>query len=251
MVCHDRTAMSAAVPNAASPSEISPTRRAAVDRARQAWVTRLIDLSQRNNLLYYRPLKVGNLDLTAADRDELAELLSGKTVAVSKLLPGLDRVKLAAQVKEIARKARENFEERGLETLFLAAGMATWKGEEGKRAPESAVLLVPVVVNARDRAGPTLKRNGEPVINPVLLQVLSTNFRVELNPDDVLAAADTDADRDDDPFNLDALLAKLDELCRGALGFGVRRTVVLGNFTFQKMAMVRDLRDLGEQLASN
>ena len=243
--------MSADVPTAgqAAPADVSPSRRAAVDRARQAWVSRLIDLSQRNNLLYYRQLKVGTLDLTAADRDVLAELLSGKTVAASKLLPGSDRVKLAAQVKEIARKARENFEERGLETLFLAAGMATWKGEEGKRDPQSAVLLVPVVVNARDRAGPALKRNGEPLINPVLLQVLSTNFRVDLKPDEVLAAADTDPDRDDDPFDLDALLAKLDELCRGVAGFGVRRTVVLGNFTFQKMAMVRDLRELGERLA--
>src|SRR5688572_22513510 len=78
---HHPPAMSAAVPHAAESGP--PARRAAVDRARQAWVSRLIDLSQRNNLLYYRPLKVGNLDLTAADRDELAELLSGKTVAVS------------------------------------------------------------------------------------------------------------------------------------------------------------------------
>src|SRR5438552_14951552 len=57
-------------------------RAAAVDRARQGWISRLIDLSQRNNLLYFRALKVGTLDLTLADRDALAELLSGKSVGL-------------------------------------------------------------------------------------------------------------------------------------------------------------------------
>jgi len=32
-----------------------------LDKARQAWISRLIDLSQRNNLLYFRPLKVGTV----------------------------------------------------------------------------------------------------------------------------------------------------------------------------------------------
>ena len=45
---------------------------------------------------------------------------------------------LASVLKQIGRKAKENFEERGLETLHLAAGLATWKGEDGKRPPESA-----------------------------------------------------------------------------------------------------------------
>jgi very-short-patch-repair endonuclease len=232
-------------------------RRDAVDKARQAWISRLIDLSQRNNLLYFRPLKVGTLDLTAADRDALAELLSGKSVPLHKLLPpDADRVKINAQAKEIARKAKENVEERGLETLSLAAGMASWEGENGKRPPESAVLLVPVALDVKGRgAVPTLKRTGEPQVNPVLLHVLASQFRCTIEPDELLKAADTDPDRDDDPFDLDALLAKLTELCGtggAAIGkFEVRRRVVLGNFSFQKMAMVRDLRELGGQLTDN
>src|SRR4051794_15923497 len=92
-------------------------RRAVVDRARQGWISRLIDLSQRNNLLYFRALKVGTIDLTSADREVLAELLSGKSVTIARLLPEGDKKKISAQAKEIARKARENREERGLETL--------------------------------------------------------------------------------------------------------------------------------------
>jgi very-short-patch-repair endonuclease len=230
------------------PSPISPT----VEKARRAWISRLIDLSQRNNLLYFRPLKVGTLDLTTSDRDALAELLSGKSVSLKELLPDADRVQIAAKAKQIARKAKENAEERGLETLYLAAGMATWESEaEGKRAPEAAVLLVPVTLDLRGRSGPALRRSGEPQVNPVFLHVMSATYRLAIDADELLKAADTDPDRDDDPFDLDALLSRLVELARGVPQFGVRRTVILGNFSFQKMAMVRDLRDLGEQLAQN
>src|SRR5688572_22612206 len=164
-----------------SPTNPAPAiRRSAVERARQSWVSRLIDLSQRNNLLYYRELRVGSLNLTAADRDGLAALLSGQAVSLAKLCPGEDRVSTAARVKEIARKSRENSEERGLETMSLAAGYATWRGEEGKRPTNAPVLLVPIAVNARERAGPTLSRSGEPQVNPVLQQVLASRFRCQI-----------------------------------------------------------------------
>jgi hypothetical protein len=39
----------------------SAARGEAVDRARQSWIRKLIDLSRRNNLLYYRPLSLGKL----------------------------------------------------------------------------------------------------------------------------------------------------------------------------------------------
>jgi hypothetical protein len=35
-------------------------------KKRQGWMRKLIDLSRRNNLLYFRPLKRGKLDLTSA-----------------------------------------------------------------------------------------------------------------------------------------------------------------------------------------
>jgi hypothetical protein len=39
----------------------SAARGQAVDRARQSWTRNLIDLSRRNNFLYYRPLSLGKL----------------------------------------------------------------------------------------------------------------------------------------------------------------------------------------------
>jgi hypothetical protein len=67
---------------------VSAARREAVDRARQSWSRKLIDLSRRNNLLYYRPLKTGTLDLTSAESSGMATLLSGvEPVSIEQLLP--------------------------------------------------------------------------------------------------------------------------------------------------------------------
>ena len=55
-------------------------RLTAVDRVREGWIRRLIDLSRRNNLLYYRELKTGTLDFSDANKKALDELLAGKTV---------------------------------------------------------------------------------------------------------------------------------------------------------------------------
>ena len=63
------------VERSSAPPVPSPERRAAVDRARQHWIGRPVDLSRRNNLLYFRDLKVGTLDLTATAPDVMRELL--------------------------------------------------------------------------------------------------------------------------------------------------------------------------------
>lgn len=55
-------------------------RYAAVERVREGWIRRLIDLSRRNNLLYYRELKRGTLDFSDCNSKALKELLTGKTV---------------------------------------------------------------------------------------------------------------------------------------------------------------------------
>jgi hypothetical protein len=39
--------------------------------ARHRWIRKLIDLSRGNNLLYFRPLKAGTLDLTSALSERL------------------------------------------------------------------------------------------------------------------------------------------------------------------------------------
>ena len=47
----------------------------------------------------------------------------------------------ARRVRAIKAKATENFEERGLQTLFLAWGIATWANPRGATVPAAPVLL--------------------------------------------------------------------------------------------------------------
>jgi hypothetical protein len=48
-------------------ARVSKEREATVARARETWISKLIDLSKRNRLLYFREFKTGTLDLTNAD----------------------------------------------------------------------------------------------------------------------------------------------------------------------------------------
>lgn len=231
---------------------VSPDRRQRVDEARARWISRLIDLSPRNNLLYFRELKTGTLDLTASKPDLLAKLLDGSEVPLHKLLPDADRDRLKTQARQIARKARQNFDERGIDTLHIAAGMAAWKSQDpSRRPPESAVIMLPVKIEVRVRSDAVLRRTGEPRLNDVLLHVLAHQFNRTLDPEKIIAAADTEPERDGDSFDLDALLRKVQTLAEGIPDFQVRRRIALGNFFFQKIAMVRDLEFLGDQLAAH
>jgi hypothetical protein len=135
---------------------VTRERQAAVLRARDAWVAKLIDLSRRNKLLFFRDLKTGTLDLSQHDPKILTDLLGGQSVSLSSLLPNADEVNISARANEIRKTAITNLEERGLETLFVALGFATWLASDGGRPPESPVMLVPVALEKRGREGRSL-----------------------------------------------------------------------------------------------
>src|SRR5690242_2576056 len=77
------------------------SRRAGlVQKAATDWKNALVDLGGRNNLLHYRDLKRGTLDLTAANRDAVEGLLLGKAIRVSALFSD------AEQREQMLRRVR-------------------------------------------------------------------------------------------------------------------------------------------------
>ena len=118
-------------------------RDSLVTASRDAWKTRLIDLSRRNNLLFYRPLVNGTLELPISS--ELTDFLSaGRAIPLSDLLAGEELS--TANIRTITRKGLENLEEKGLSTLFLALGRCSWTAEDGGRDPFAPILLFPVTL---------------------------------------------------------------------------------------------------------
>jgi hypothetical protein len=229
--------------------EMSAARRSAVDSAREGWIRRLIDLSRRNNLLFFRDLKTGTVDLSEATGQAMVPFLRGEGVPLSEFVAHDQLAEASAKIREIRRRALSNFEERGLETLFLAMGMASWEPADQGRPTEAAVLLIPTTVELRGREGRSinLRRGGDIQANLVLIHVLEVEHGVVVAADAVIEALQGDDEGENfDPHPVYQLLS---EAARDVPGFTVRPRLVLGNFAFQKTAMVRDLKEFGDEMA--
>src|SRR5690348_4928030 len=232
------------------PTPISPQRREAVDKARQTWIRKLIDLSRRNNLLYYRPLKTGTLDLSDADPLHMTALLSGnESIPIGKLLPDHADESLTSVLREIARRAQSNSEEKGLQTLFVAIGMATWSSDDGGRPPDAPVLLLPVTLETKGTHSFGIRRNGTLQVNLVLLHVLEKQFGISVEPDHLMSQLSED--NVGEKFDFEPVDAELRKRAAGVKGFSVKQGTVLGNFAFQKMAMVKDLQERDNEMAAH
>lgn len=232
--------------------EPSAERRGIVDHARERWTKKLIDLSRRNNLLFFRPLKQGTLDLTTADAAAVSELMASKVaVPLRRLLPDADYSEFSDAAREIRRRARLNLEEKGLDTLFLTYSLATWPTQDGGRPFEAPVLLIPMSIEERGKEGRTvaLRCTGDPQINIVLLHALSGELGREMLPEHVSEPSDSEPGELQEACR--AAVTRFSQLGRGIEGFSVRDRLVLGNFSFQKMAMVKDLRERGKEMAGN
>ena len=232
-----------------------------VSQAAARWAKDLTDVSGRNRLLFYRDLKVGTLNLADADPGELARLLSsvpGKQIRLRRLFSGTgtthqdhtdDAVKRA---RAISRKALENFEERGISTLFIVQGMATWTTEASSATPAAPVLMCPLGLHRRGASETDfdLSLDGEWTVNGALLQSLAREFGVEVSSEELLGSYLSDARLDDD--EVEAVFDDLSNRASRIPNFAIRRQrMLIGNFMYKKMPMVNDLRNNLEMLAQN
>ncbi|MDQ6921049.1 MAG: DUF4011 domain-containing protein, partial [Candidatus Dormibacteraeota bacterium] len=237
----------------------SPERRAMVERARQHWISRLIDLSRRNRLLYFEPLRVRTVELDAGQMGRALPLLAGQPVPVGRIFGrqelvgreeerelfsdldelGVADLGVARRLREIQKRGNEDFEERGLETVHLAYGMATWKPADEGRPPEAAVLLVPVtVVGTANRL--SLQPKGDIEINLALSHVLEEQFGCR-GLGDRLEQLLAESDELDAAERAERIFRAVRADARTVPGFELRPRAVIANFAFQKLAMVEDL----------
>lgn len=234
------------------PAEGPSLRAQLVAEAVKSWSKDLVDLGGRNNLLYYRDLRTGTLDLGGRLVDAAARtrLLEGSRVSLSALFPDPDAQKDAARrARAIRARHRTNVEERGLETLKLGFGMATWRSERSSGTPNSPVLLWSVEAIPRGTTADDfdLEVSDEPELNPVLLNLLAAEFGVALDPERAPHSVNTPTAIED--FN--SACAWLRDSCGAVPGFAVVDRTVLGNFSYAKLPLVRDLEQAGDQIAEH
>jgi very-short-patch-repair endonuclease len=213
-----------------------------VGRAVKTWTGELVDLGGRNTLLYYRDLKQGTLDIgsgSGASTVAVDALLSSQSVRLSAMFGETAITAAARRARTVKAKATENYEERGLQTLFLAWGMATWTNSRGTATPAAPVLLRQAALSPRTGAGEDFDATlpGEWEINPTLLHLLKTEYGIELDSSEMADLLDQDAAPPDPVL----LFERLTKACADVPGFLVTARVVLGNFSYAKLPMVLDL----------
>lgn len=242
--------MTEASPPTRADEPVTTDRIALVRRTVKEWINELIDLGGRNNLLHYRDLKTGTLNLGEADEEVLAALLKGRTVRLSRLFPNEDaQADAVRRARAVHRKAKENYEERGLSTLYLACGIASWTNVR-TWTPAAPILLIPAQLEPMGAALDDFEVSaaGDPELNPTLLHILKVDYDCEVKAELMLEVVDGQID---EPWEIDAASTWLSEQARPVPGFITRPQFVLANFSYAKLPMVRDLESSEDQLVAH
>lgn len=245
------------------------------------WQRRLLDLSLRNPLLNMRSSRT-NIALMVPNPGLLEDLLAeGKALSIetspgsgsrdseihwqrtgSRLdeeaaLAALKRCKVYAQIEaaqleaslvELYRKARNDLEEGGSNTLFLAVGMLHWQrpgvDERIYRAP---LVLLPVTITRQSvRSGVKLTlSDDEPRFNTTLLELLRQDFDLDIK------GLEGPLPQDSSGTDIATILTRMRHEVRDVAGFEVRDEVHLGTFSFAKYLMWKDLVDRVDKLKDN
>ena len=217
------------------------------------WTQKLLDLSLRNRLLNVRdgkqfiPLFCRDV-CTLEDRlaeSETVQLEQGDpedAFLASMLTVEETRKRLTA----LYRQAKTDLEEGGVNTLFLAVGFLKWRptprDEKFLRAP---VLLIPVRLVRKTLSDYRIARfDEETVVNATLLELLRAEYGISVPGVDPLPS-------DDKGVDVAAVLQSFQSAVADQPGWEVIRTAALGQFSFGKFVMWKDLTSRMDELRKN
>lgn len=236
------------------------------------WERKLLDLSLRNNLLNLHITR-NMLQLVDIDISHLEDTLSeGKSFSIlpnpkaevlkkynlfmqplhnssplyqlandelkhNRLLTHYHQQDLDNILVYIHKNANQAIQENGSSTLYLAVGLLKWFDRKTPEQPRySPILLLPVEINRRSvNSKFTLKSSeSETMINITLVEFLRQEYELNLG---ILEQLPTDEKGVD--------VAKVMGLLRQAIkqikGWDVLEQLVLGNFSFSKLILWKDI----------
>ncbi len=136
----------------------------------------------------------------------------------------------------LAREAESALQEQGCNILYVALGLLDWvdPNDSDRNLSAAPLILVPVELVRRDARQPFRLRllEDEPVVNPTLVELCRSSFRLELPPFDP-----------ESPEPLAGFFQAMEELVAQPYfnGWAVRREMHLGLFSFAKLLMYLDL----------
>jgi hypothetical protein len=223
----------------------SGIRAGKVSAAATAWARELAGLNGRDPLLHYRDLKVGTLDLAAADPDNRKRLLDGDPVPISRLFPHEPlRSSAMRTARAIRDSVRELAEERGVDACHLIVGVATWANPYAAHRPATPVLMRRATVTARDPAETDfiVEVSAQLQINPALLDAMDRQLGLRFSDEDL---------RDPDgELRYPSVVERLREFAPAHVveGFSIAHRAVLARFAREPLTLAADVEALAGEL---
>ena len=240
----------------------------AVSRRIGEWAERLLQLDRRNNLLYFKPGRRA-IGITGITPDELDERLrrsrrglkfpyvsptparrrgfaaqedtdhtDDPVVHPGDIDTDCEPADLQRRLRNLQRRDREWEEEQGLNVLFLALGFLNWVDEDGEKA-RSPLLLIPCDLERESPRDPfrLVRSDEDPSVNPTLRYQLA-RLGVEL------PEYGNESDEDEP---IETYIGRIGSLTRGRTNWSIDSGIIVGTFSYSKLAMYEDLTRMCEQ----
>lgn len=255
--------------NTNSASSIQEEYNSQMHKRIENWKCRLIDLSKRNNLLYFKQSKRSNLAIINPDALNLFNKLVLRHNRLEFLMPpetqltaagynfeneernlfqkekerplsnrlvceGVNRKELDGTLKNLHRRSLSDYRERGIRILHVAFGILTWKDIVTLEEIQSPLIMVPVELSKETIRTPFAisvpQVEEEVVLNPALQVKLKKDYKIDLPP----LPEEWENDSLTNYFNLVNQIA-LEQ------GWKLEKTIQIGLFSFHKLVIYNDL----------
>ncbi|MBF2759712.1 MAG: DUF4011 domain-containing protein [Ectothiorhodospiraceae bacterium AqS1] len=245
------------------------------------WQRRLLDLSKRNRLLNFGG-RASHIRLRCPDIARLEDALAGekKFEFVSMQESGFDdleggsspsnpdfdrfaleqlddrrlvaegaRDKLDNTLLALYRKAKNDLEEGGSNTLFMSIGMLRWQEtEKSKKSYKAPLVMLPMQLHrrsARSKITAAIHPDEEAVFNSTLIEFLLQDYEIDLG------CYRESLPTDEHGVDIPRVWERVREAIKDIKGFELIEDIVVGNFSFRKFLMWQDLHDRLDALKNN
>ena len=190
-------------------------------------------LGGRSSLLHYRDTGDAGIDITKAHPGSLPQFITGRPTLLSHMFRDEVALRTARMAAErITAKDVELRTARGLDTVHLAVGIASWRiGGATHTAP---VLLRPLMIR-RHHSDFDLRLHGAFAVNPELVEAARTHFGIDLDGRALAALA-----HDNGVFQPQPVIDHLRALTAHVTTFTVLPRLIVSTFADVASDMERD-----------
>ncbi len=220
-------------------ARLSPVDSFSAEHAK--WRESLARCGGTSSLLHFVDSPRTRLELSTTHPGGLPQFITGQKILLSRLFRddlAFRNARLAAGA--IADKAVEMRSVRGLETVHLAVGLATWERDGASFC--APVLMRPLAIR-RYGADFELKLHANTFFNPALARALAEQFGMSIDPAEFVALSQASG-----MFKPQPVIDRLRSMTAAVPGFSVQPRLLVSSFHELAHTLLQDARNLDHPL---